>query len=170
MPCSPPPAPRFAATVLSSASSTFLTCWLTIGCSTRWPIEPTGPAMRTSAAQDICVRSPSPARLNSVCMFMIAPTPLPLAFSDANSGSRSSSFSKSTVSRRPPSPSGTFTLADQCRSSCDLEPLDAGHQPRHLLRVVEHLPDRLARGGELLRSLQLHLEVTSTLARVASGS
>ena len=39
----------------SSAASTCCTCWLTIGCSTRCPIEPTGPAIFTSAAHAIAV-------------------------------------------------------------------------------------------------------------------
>ena len=46
-------------------------------------------------------------------MFMIAPTPLPFAFSAANSGARSSTFSKSIVIRSPPRPSGIFTFACQ---------------------------------------------------------
>ena len=48
-----------SATCASSASSTFVTCWLTIGWKTRWPIEPIGPATRTSASQRMLVRSPS---------------------------------------------------------------------------------------------------------------
>ena len=97
-----------------------------IGCSTRWPIAPTGPAIFTSASQRIVVPVPFSARLNCVCMFMIAPTPLPLAFSCANSGARSSTFSKSIVIRRPPRPSGIFTFACQCRSSLISKPSTPG--------------------------------------------
>ena len=103
-------------------------------------------------------------------MFMIAPTPLPFAFSDAYSGSRSSSFSKSTVSRRPPSPSGTLTLAVQWRSSLISNPSTPGISPAICSGLVEHGPDGLSGGAELLRSLELHREVTSTFARVDSGS
>ena len=49
--------------------------------------------------------------VNEVFMSMSAPTPVPFARIDANSGSRSSSFSKLIVMLRPPSPSGTFTFA-----------------------------------------------------------
>src|SRR5207253_3849983 len=37
--------PFASCTCLSSAPRTCATCWLTIGCSTRWPIEATGPRM-----------------------------------------------------------------------------------------------------------------------------
>ena len=56
-------------------------------------------------------------RLNEVSMFRTAPTPLPFACSLANSGSRSSVFSKSIDMRSPPRPSGIFTCARQCLSS-----------------------------------------------------
>ena len=46
----------------SSAPSTWLTCCFTIGCSTRWPIEPTGPATERSAAQSIARPRRRPAR------------------------------------------------------------------------------------------------------------
>ena len=52
----------------------------------------------------------------------------------------------------------------------DLEALDARHQLRHLRGVVQHLPDDVARRGQLLRPLDLHAATTATLARVASGS
>ena len=70
---------RASCTCSSSAPRTCCTCWFTIGCRTRWPIEPTGPAIFTSAAQAIAV-PPSAASesVNDVCMFIIAPTPLPL--------------------------------------------------------------------------------------------
>ena len=45
-------------TCWSSAPSTCCTCWLTIGCRTRWPIEPTGPAIFTSADHFIFVPPP----------------------------------------------------------------------------------------------------------------
>ncbi len=106
-----------AVTCWSSAASTWFTCCLTIGCSTRWPIAPTGPAIDTSAAQSIFVPSSSGSSVNDVCMFIIAPTPLPFACRLENSGSRSSVFSNSTVIASPPRPSGTFTFACQCRSS-----------------------------------------------------
>ena len=47
--------PAASRTCSSSAASTFPTCWFTIGWSTRWPIEPTGPAIETSASQAIFV-------------------------------------------------------------------------------------------------------------------
>src|SRR5215207_1316462 len=100
--------PAFA-TCLSSAVSTSCTCWFTIGWSTRWPMLPTGPAMRTSASQRIVVPSPSSSRLNDVCMFIIAPTPFPFARSCEYSGGRSSVFVKSMLIFRPPSPSGILT-------------------------------------------------------------
>ena len=62
-------------------------------------------------------------------MFIIAPTPLPFAFIEANSGGRSSSFSKSIVIFRPPRPSGTFTFACQCRSSLISKPSTPGISP-----------------------------------------
>ena len=66
------PAPRPRA-----PARTFPTCWLMIGCRTRWPIEPTGPAIFTSASHAIEVVSPSPQRVNEVVMFISAPTPCP---------------------------------------------------------------------------------------------
>ena len=102
----------------SSAVRTCCTCWFTIGCRTRWPIEPTGPRIFTSALHAIDVPPPSASEsVNDVSMFIIAPTPLPLTASFANSGSRSSTFSMSTFIFRPPRPSGIFTFAVQCRSS-----------------------------------------------------
>src|SRR5262249_10172866 len=107
-----------ACTCASSAVRTCCTCWLTIGCRTRWPIEPPGPAILTSALQAIAVLPSAPsASVKEVSMFSIAPTPLPLIASLANSGSRSSTFSMSTFIRRPPRPSGIFTFAVQRRSS-----------------------------------------------------
>ena len=97
-----------------------------IGCSTRWPIAPTGPAILTSASQRIEVPVPASERWNWVCMFMIAPTPFPFAFSCANSGGRSSTLSKSIVIRSPPRPSGIFTLACQWRSSLTSKPSTPG--------------------------------------------
>ena len=127
IPCSAPPVAAAASlTCFSSAPSTFPTCWLMIGCSTRWPIAPTGPAIFTSASQRIVVPVPFSARLNWVAMFMIAPTPLPFAFSCANSGWRSSTFSKSIVIRSPPRPSGIFTFACQWRSSLISKPSTPG--------------------------------------------
>ena len=73
--------------------------------------------MCTSASQSIFVPPPSSVSVNAVVMLSIAPTPLPLIESCANSGSRSSIFSMSIVSLRPPSPSGIFTKARQCLSS-----------------------------------------------------
>ena len=92
---------------------------MTIGCRIRWPIEPTGPAIFTSAAHFIAV-TPAPASLrsNEVTMFMIAPTPSPFAASSACSGSRSASFSKLIFMRSPPRPSGILTFAVQWVSSC----------------------------------------------------
>src|SRR5262249_19337777 len=73
-----------------SAVRTCCTCWFTIGWSTRCPIEPTGPRILTSALHAMAV-PPSAASesVNDVSMFIIAPTPLPLTASFANSGSRS---------------------------------------------------------------------------------
>src|SRR5437588_3113269 len=88
-----------------------------MGWSTRWPIEPTGPAIFTSASHFIAVPPSASLRWNAVSMFMIAPPPLPLHDSLAKSGSRSSSFSMLTFIFRPPRPSGTFTFAVQWRSS-----------------------------------------------------
>ena len=96
-------------------------------------------------------------------MFIIAPTPLPFAFSDANSSGRSSSFSKSIVIFSPPSPSGTLTFAYQCRSSAISKLSTPGISAGHLRGVVDHAPDDLARRVELLRparrSLGRHLDV-----------
>src|SRR5207302_1806276 len=78
--------PAASATCLSSAVRTLFTCWLTIGCRTRWPIEPTGPAIRTSASHFMSVPPPLSLSVNAVSMFMIAPTPLPWACSFVNSG------------------------------------------------------------------------------------
>src|SRR5918999_5766810 len=111
------PSEAAALTCRSSALSTFETCWFTIGWSTRWPMLPTGPAMRTSASHRISVPVPASARWNCVSRLTMAPTPLPLACRRANSSVRSSVFSKSNASGRLPSPSGTFTLARQWRSS-----------------------------------------------------
>src|SRR5207248_9167530 len=61
----------------SSALRTFATCCWTIGCSTRCPIEPTGPAIETSASHCIRVSAPADERWNWVSMLMIAPTPSP---------------------------------------------------------------------------------------------
>src|SRR5262245_4075314 len=46
----------------------------------------------------------------------------------------------------------------------DLEALDAGHQARHLRRIVDHVPHDLAGGGQLLGPLDLHLDSTVTVA------
>src|SRR5262249_2393542 len=78
----------------SSAASTCETCWLTIGCRTRWPMAPTGPAIFTSASQAIDVPPSASESVNDVVMSISAPTPWPFARMDANSGSRSSTFSK----------------------------------------------------------------------------
>src|SRR5207247_5298886 len=51
-------------TCLSSAPSTCDTCWLTIGCSTRWPMDATGPSRCTSASHFMFVPSPASARWN----------------------------------------------------------------------------------------------------------
>src|SRR5579859_7654269 len=103
----------------SSALSTFETCWFTIGWKTRWPMLPIGPATWMSAIQFILVLSPSSgSRWNSVSMPTIAPTPWPLALSFAYSIGRASACSNLNFSFRPPMPSGTFTFADQCVSSC----------------------------------------------------
>src|SRR5262249_28055996 len=59
----------------SSAVRTLSTCWFTIGCSTRCPIEPTGPAIFTSAAHFISVPPSASSSSNDVVMFIIAPTP-----------------------------------------------------------------------------------------------
>src|SRR6185503_8051126 len=116
--CPYPPASAFSAcTSVSSAARTFPTCWLMIGWRTRWPIEPTGPAIFTSASHAICVVGPSPLSVNDVVMFISAPTPVPFALSDANSSGRSSSFVKAIDIFSPPRPSGTLTFALQCVSS-----------------------------------------------------
>src|SRR5262245_16888553 len=105
------------ATCFSSAVSTFCTCWLTIGWSTRWPMLPTGPAMRTSASHAMAVVPSLSLRLNAVSMSINAPTPVPFACRRAKSGSCSSVFSKLIFSRSEPRPSGIFTCARQCLSS-----------------------------------------------------
>src|SRR5262249_38621722 len=48
--------------------------------------------------------------------------------------------------------------------------LDAGHQLRHLLGIVEHVPDDLRRGVEVLDSLRLHGSTTSTRPFDSSGN
>src|SRR5205085_403110 len=113
----PPSSADASCTCSSSAASTFDTCWFTIGCSTRWPIDAIGPRMWTSASHLMCVPLPASLRWNAVSMFMIAPTPLPFACSFANSSARSSVFSKSTLIFSPPGPSGTLRFARQCLSS-----------------------------------------------------
>jgi hypothetical protein len=83
------------------------------------PIEPTGPAIFTSAAHFMCVPPPdSSERSNVVVMFIIAPTPCPFTRSAACSSSRSSAFSMSTFIFRPPRPSGILTFAVHRLSSC----------------------------------------------------
>ncbi len=52
----------------------------------------------------------------------------------------------------------------------DLERLDAGHELRHLGRLVDDAPNGLAGGRELLRPGDDHFDATDTFARVASGS
>ena len=102
-------------------------------------------------------------------MPMMAPTPWPFAFSFAYSIGRSSAFSKLNLSFSPPMPSGTFTFADQCRSSCTSKPFDPGKQLRDLGRVHEDVPDHLRRRIELLHSFDLHALTTSTRALLSSG-
>src|SRR5205085_12027180 len=115
LPAGAPPAA--SCTSRSSAARTCLTCWLTIGWRTRWPIEPTGPAIRTSASQRIDVPPPASSRWHAVVIRISAPTPWPFASSFAKSGSRSSVFSKLIFIWRAPRPSGIFTFAIQWRSS-----------------------------------------------------
>src|SRR5262249_42889848 len=67
-------------------------------------------------------------------------------------------------------PEGNLHLGPPVLVVLDLEALDTRHQLRHLGRVVDHVPDRLPRRVELLRATDIHLEITSTLARVESGS
>ena len=52
----------------------------------------------------------------------------------------------------------------------ELERLHAGHQPGHLGRVVEDVPDDGARGGEVALALDLHAGTTCTRSREAAGS
>ena len=147
-----------------------MTCWLTIGCSTRWPIAPTGPAILTSASHAIDVPSPDSVSVNDVVMSMSAPTPCPFARIDANSGGRSSSFSKFIVILSPPRPSGTFTFAFQWRSSVISKLSTPGISFAISDGSLITPQTVVARGGQLLRPTHLHLDTTSTLARVASGS
>src|SRR5206468_11326626 len=51
----------------------------------------------------------------------------------------------------------------------NVEAFDAGEELRHPRRVVQHLPDELLRGVELLRPFNLHDELTSTVERLDSG-
>ena len=101
---------------------------------------------------------------------MSAPTPWPFARIDANSGSRSSSFSKFIVILRPPSPSGTLTFAVQCFSSVISKLSTPGMSFAISDGLVDDAPDGLARGRELLRPRDDHFDATDTFARVASGS
>ena len=105
-----------------------------IGCSTRWPIEPTAPAMLTSACHAIDVWSPSPLSVNDVVMSISAPTPLPFARMDENSSGRSSSFSKSIDILRPAEAERDLHLGLPVAVVDDLEALDARHQAGHARR------------------------------------
>ena len=141
-----------------------------IGCSTRWPIAPTGPAILTSASQRIDVPVPASRevelrlhvhdRADAVAL-RVQLRELGLALLDLLE-----------VDRHPQAaePERDLHLRLPVPVVLDLEALDARHQLRHLRRVVEHLPDDLARRGELLRALDLHAGTTFTLARVDSGS
>ena len=72
--------PAASLTCASRDLSTFCTCWFTIGCNTRCPIDPTCPISRTSASHFISVPPPDSLSSNCVSMFSIAPTPVPFAF------------------------------------------------------------------------------------------
>ena len=101
---------------------------------------------------------------------MSAPTPWPFARMDANSGSRSSSFSKFMVILRPPRPSGTLTFAVQCFSSV----ISNDSTPGMSFAISEGslmTLQTVSRGAvELLRARDDHFDATDTFARVASGS
>ena len=103
-------------------------------------------------------------------MFMIAPTPLPLAFSFANSGGRSSTLSKSIVIRSPPRPSGIFTFACQWRSSLTSKPSTPGISFAICAGSLSTSQTTSRGADELLRPLDLHAGSTVTFARVDSGS
>ena len=80
-------------------------------------------------------------------MSISAPTPLPLACSRANSGSRSSIFSKLIDMRSAAEPERHLHLRAPVAVVRDVEALDAGHQLGHLRRVVEDAPRRRSRGA-----------------------
>src|SRR5437763_1514698 len=51
----------------------------------------------------------------------------------------------------------------------DVERRHSGHQLRHLLRIVEHVPDHLRRRVELADTLELHCDTNSTRRLDSSG-
>ncbi len=146
------------------------TCWLMIGCSTRWPIDASTPASLTSASHAMCVWSPSPLSVNDVVMSIIAPMPLPLPRIDANSSGRSSSCSNSIVILSPPSPSGTLTLARQCVGSMTSKPSTPGIRPAMPAGSLMIAQTRSREASNSRGALDIHALSTFTSARVAAGS
>ena len=141
-----------ACTSRSSAASTLSTCWLTIGCSTRWPIEPTWPARsRPPPSPSTCARRRRGAsnwrlhRHHRADALALRPQRGVLGRSLLELLEVDASFS-------PPIPSGTLHLRRPVRVVLHLEALDAGQQLREPLRVLEHRPDRFARRVEELSS------------------
>ena len=134
-------------------SSTCCTCWLTIGCSTRWPIEPTGPAIFTSAAHFIGVPAPSTSlSSNDVSMFSIAPTPWPLICSCGELGRALLGLVHVDLHLQAAEPERDLHVRRPALLVVHVEALDAGHRLRHRRRVVQHVARPPARGAANVRS------------------
>ena len=120
---------------------------------------------RRPPTSSACRRRRRRAR-TTVCMFSIAPTPLPLMCSAACSGARSSVFSMSIFIFRPPRPSGIFTFAVQRLSSCTSKlstpgivfAIDAGS--------FSTFHTALARRGERALARDVHASTTSRARRL----
>ena len=106
---------RLLPSCFSSALMMPSTCWLMIGCSTRWPIDASTPASLTSASQrHVRVVALAAQRERRRHVHHRADALALAAHRARTRAARSSSCSKSIVILSPPSPSGTLTLARQC--------------------------------------------------------
>ena len=109
-------APAASSTCFSRALSTFPTCWFTIGCSTRWPIDRPAPRSRRPPP----TAWPCRRRLAQVELRVHADDrahALPLRGQPRVLGLPLLGLLEENESGSAPSPSGTFTRADQWRSS-----------------------------------------------------
>ena len=141
-----------------------------IGWSTRWPIAPTGPG-------DLDVRLPAHRRVRVVAGEMELrlhvqhrADAVALRVELRELGLRSSTLSKSIVIRRPPSPSGIFTFARQCRSSWTSKPSTPGISCAICAGSFSTVQTISRGAANSFVPSDLHVETTFTLARVDSGS